>query len=228
MLYGYSEIILQGTILTIKLTCSSLLLAITFGLIFSSLKLSKKAFMRAIGSSYTTVIRSIPDLVLMLLVYYNLQALFNQVTSTLEITQIDISPLWAGIITLGFIYGAYFTETFRGAFLSIPKGQIEAAHAYGFSRKDVFYQITLPQMLHFALPGISNNLQVVIKATALVSIIGLQDIVKSTQIAGAATMQLLYFSLVAGLIYLTISTVSNFFLNKLKLRFNQGIRVTAL
>lgn len=225
MLYGYGNIILEGTLLTLQLTFSSLLLAISFGLIFSSAKLSDNVFFRAIGSSYTTLIRSIPDLVLMLLVYYNLQALLNLFTDGLALKQIDISPLLAGIITLGFIYGAYFTETFRGAFLSVPKGQIEAAHAYGFNPKEVFYYVTLPQMLHFALPGISNNLQVVIKATALVSIIGLQDIVKSTQIAGAATMNLLYFSLIAGLIYLVITSFANFFLNKLEQRFSRGVKV---
>jgi len=228
MLYGYDNIILEGTLLTLKLTCSSLLLAVTFGLVFSSAKLSNNMFLRLIGSTYTTLIRSIPDLVLMLLVYYNLQALFNQFTDAFSLQQIDISPLLAGIITLGFIYGAYFTETFRGAFLSVPKGQIEAAHAYGLSAKEVFYHVTLPQMLHFALPGISNNLQVVIKATALVSIIGLQDIIKSTQIAGAATMHVLYFSLIAGLIYLIITSFANFFLNILKQRFSRGIKVNQL
>ena len=92
----------------------------------------------------------------------------------------------AGIITLGFIYGAYFTETFRGAFMAVPKGQIEAATAFGFTGSQVFRRILFPAMMRFALPGIGNNWQVVLKATALVSLLGLEDVVKATQLAGKA------------------------------------------
>ena len=98
--------------------------------------------------------------------------------------QFDIDPMVAGIITLGFIYGAYFTETFRGAFLAVPKGQIEAATAFGFTGAQTFRRILFPAMMRFALPGIGNNWQVILKATALVSLLGLEDVVKATQLAG--------------------------------------------
>ena len=97
----------------------------------------------------------------------------------------------AGIITLGFIYGAYFTETFRGAFMAVPKGQIEAATAFGFTGSQVFRRILFPAMMRFALPGIGNNWQVVLKATALVSLLGLEDVVKATQLAGKSTAAVL-------------------------------------
>jgi len=138
--------------------------------------------------------------------------------------QIDINPFVAGVITLAFIYGAYFTETFRGAFQSVPTGQIEAAMAYGMTPWQVFRRVLFPQMMRFALPGIGNNWQVLIKATALVSIIGLTDIVKITQDAGRSTMQLFFFSIVAAAIYLAITTVSNLILMWLERRYSAGVR----
>ncbi len=101
--------------------------------------------------------------------------------------QIDIDPMVAGIITLGFIYGAYFTETFRGAYMAVPKGHIEAATAYGFTSSQTFRRIMFPAMMRYALPGIGNNWQVILKATALVSLLGLEDVVKATQLAGKST-----------------------------------------
>ncbi|SIT39824.1 membrane hypothetical protein [Paraburkholderia ribeironis] len=114
-----------------------------------------------------------------------------------------------GVLTLGFIYGAYFTETFRGAFLSVPRGQFEAGFAYGMSGWRVFHRIMFPQMMRFALPGVGNNWQVLLKATALVSIIGLADVVRASQDAGKSTQAFFFFTVVAGAIYLAITTVSN-------------------
>lgn len=157
-----------------------LLLALVIGLIGAGAKLSANRLPSDFFSAYTTLIRGVPDLVLMLLIFYGLQIALNSVTETIGIAQIDIDPLSAGIITLGFIYGAYFTETFRGAYLAVPPGQIEAAVAYGFTPLKVFRRIMFPSMMRFALPGIGNNWQVILKATALVSLLGLNDIVKVT------------------------------------------------
>ncbi|EMR7235203.1 ABC transporter permease subunit, partial [Acinetobacter baumannii] len=166
----------------------------------------------------------VPDLVIMLLLFYSLQLGLNQITEALQMDQIDINPFVAGVITLAFIYGAYFTETFRGAFQSVPRGQIEAAMAYGMTPWQVFHRVLFPQMMRFALPGIGNNWQVLIKATALVSIIGLTDIVKITQDAGRSTMQLFFFSIVAAAIYLAITTVSNLILIWLERHYSAGVR----
>lgn len=223
-LQGYGAIILVGTLATIKLALLSMLLAVTLGLIGASAKLSNQRLLRILATSYTTLIRSVPDLVIMLLLFYSLQILLNVFTEWLQLTQIDLNPFLAGVFTLGFIYGAYFTETFRGAFQSVPAGQLEAAIAYGMSPRQVFLRILFPQMMRFALPGIGNNWQVLIKATALVSIIGLIDIVKVTQDAGKHSMQLFFFSLVGALIYLSITTVSNGVLIWLERRYSAGVR----
>ncbi|MEX5754785.1 ABC transporter permease [Acinetobacter baumannii] len=221
---GYGPLLLSGTWMTIQLALLSLLLSVIIGLIGASSKLSNIKALRYIATAYTTLIRSVPDLVIMLLLFYSLQLGLNQITEALQMDQIDINPFVAGVITLAFIYGAYFTETFRGAFQSVPMGQIEAAMAYGMTPWQVFHRVLFPQMMRFALPGIGNNWQVLIKATALVSIIGLTDIVKITQDAGRSTMQLFFFSIVAAAIYLAITTVSNLILIWLERHYSAGVR----
>ena len=221
---GYGPLLLSGTWMTIQLALLSLLLSVIIGLIGASSKLSNIKALRYIATGYTTLIRSVPDLVIMLLLFYSLQLGLNQITEALQMDQIDINPFVAGVITLAFIYGAYFTETFRGAFQSVPTGQIEAAMAYGMTPWQVFRRVLFPQMMRFALPGIGNNWQVLIKATALVSIIGLTDIVKITQDAGRSTMQLFFFSIVAAAIYLAITTVSNLILIWLERHYSAGVR----
>ncbi|HDV0684179.1 ABC transporter permease [Acinetobacter baumannii] len=221
---GYGALLLSGTWMTIQLALLSLLLSVIIGLIGASSKLSNIKALRYIATAYTTLIRSVPDLVIMLLLFYSLQLGLNQITEALQMDQIDINPFVAGVITLAFIYGAYFTETFRGAFQSVPRGQIEAAMAYGMTPWQVFHRVLFPQMMRFALPGIGNNWQVLIKATALVSIIGLTDIVKITQDAGRSTMQLFFFSIVAAAIFLAITTVSNLILIWLERHYSAGVR----
>lgn len=173
---------------------------------------------------YTTLIRGVPDLVLMLLIFYGLQIALNQLTDFFSFAQFDIDPMVAGIITLGFIYGAYFTETFRGAWMAVPKGQLEAATAFGFTRSQTFRRILFPAMMRFALPGIGNNWQVILKATALVSLLGLEDVVKATQLAGKSTWQPFWFAIVAGVIYLIFTTLSNGVLWWLERRYTVGVK----
>jgi len=224
MLYGYSQVIIQGTLVTLELAISSVLLAVVIGLIGAGCKLSKSRLISGIFGCYTTLIRGVPDLVLMLLIFYGLQIVLNSLTESLGMAQIDIDPLSAGIITLGFIYGAYFTETFRGAFMAVPRGQIEAATAFGFSGGQIFRRILFPAMMRFALPGIGNNWQVILKATALVSLLGLNDVVKATVLAGKGTYQPFYFAIVAGVIYLVFTTVSNGVLLWLERRYSLGVK----
>ena len=228
LLEGFGPQILLGTLVTLKLALWSLSIAILAGLLGASSKLSSHRLLRALATGYTTAIRSMPDLVIMLLLFFSLQMLLNRMTDWLGVDQVDIDPFLAGVVTLSFIYGAYFTETFRGAFQAVPAGQLEAARAYGMSRWNTFRKVLFPQMLRHALPGIGNNWQVLIKSTALVSIIGLTDVVKATQDAGKGSLQFFYFTLVGGLIYLAITTVSNGVLMWLERRYSVGVRTAAL
>jgi histidine transport system permease protein len=201
-LQGYGPLILAGTWQTVKLAVLSLVFAFVIGLIGAAAKLSRSRITSGIATVYTTLVRG--DL--------------------LGWDQIDIDPFLAGVIVLGFIYGAYFTETFRGAFLSVPRGQLEAGAAYGMTPWQTFARIMFPQMMRFALPGLGNNWQVMVKATALVSIIGLADVVKAAQDAGKGTLRFFFFTLLAGAIYLVITTLSNFVLMWLERRYSTGVR----
>ena len=223
-LQGYGPLLLNGTWQTVKLAVLSLAFAFVLGLLGAAAKLSKNRFTYSVGTVYTTLVRGVPDLVLMLLLFYSIQIWLNNLTDLLGWDQIDIDPFVAGVAVLGFIYGAYFTETFRGAFLAVPRGQLEAGAAYGMSGVRVFTRILFPQMMRFALPGIGNNWQVLVKATALVSIIGLADVVKAAQDAGKSTFNMFFFILIAALIYLAITTMSNLVLIWLERRYSIGVR----
>ncbi|AOJ73654.1 ABC transporter permease [Burkholderia ubonensis] len=224
-LQGYGPLIFAGTWQTVKLAVLSLALSFLLGLLGAAAKLSRNRVTNGVGTVYTTLIRGVPDLVLMLLLFYSLQIWLNQLTDLAAgWDQIDIDPFLAGVLVLGFIYGAYFTETFRGAFLSVPRGQLEAGSAYGMTSWQVFSRIMFPQMMRFALPGIGNNWQVLVKSTALVSIIGLADVVKASQDAGKGTLRFFFFTLIAGAIYLAITTISNFVLMWLEKRYSTGVR----
>jgi histidine transport system permease protein len=223
-LKGFGPLLLQGSWMTVKLSFLCLLVSVGLGLIGASAKLSKSALLRVPAQAYTTLIRGVPDLVLMLLIFYSLQTWLTSFTDFMEWEYIEINPFSAGVITLGFIYGAYFTETFRGAILSVPRGQMEAATAYGLTRAQRFRIVVFPQMMRFALPGIGNNWMVILKATALVSIIGLADLVKVAQDAGKSSYQLFFFLMLAALIYLVITTVSNYVLRRMEIFYAAGTR----
>jgi len=223
-LRGFGPLLLQGTWMTLQLSFMSLLVSVGLGLLGASAKLSALPLLRIPAQLYTTLIRGVPDLVLMLLIFYSLQTGLTSLTDAMEWDYIEINPFAAGVITLGFIYGAYFTETFRGAILAVPRGQVEAATAYGLKRFQRFRFVVFPQMMRFALPGIGNNWMVMLKATALVSIIGLADLVKAAQDAGKSTYQLFYFLVLAALIYLLITSASNFILRWLERRYAAGAR----
>lgn len=223
-LKGFGPLLLEGAWMTVKLSLSSLALSVLLGLIGASAKLSSLKLLRMPAQLYTTLIRGVPDLVLMLLIFYSLQTWLTLITVALGWEYIEINPFVAGVITLGFIYGAYFTETFRGAMLAVPRGQVEAATAYGLSRTQRFRFVMFPQMMRFALPGLGNNWMVILKATALVSIIGLADLVKAAQDAGKSTYQLFFFLVLAALTYLVITSLSNVVLRCLERHYAVGSR----
>ncbi|TEW53271.1 ABC transporter permease [Psychromonas sp. RZ22] len=231
-LYGYKDIFLAGAWLTLQVALLSLLLAVVLGLIAALAKLSHSSVLTGIATVYTTIIRGIPDLILMLLIFFGGQMLVNNMsynfnewlngvmtgyypnhewTSYLP-DYIDISPYFAGIVTIGFIFGAYMAETFRGAILAVDKGQMEAATAYGMNKYKRFSRIMFPQMMRHALPGLGNNWLVLLKTTALVSIIGLQDMVKIAGDASGSTQKPFTFYLVVALVFLLYTTISTSFL----------------
>ncbi|MBI3229228.1 MAG: ABC transporter permease [Burkholderiales bacterium] len=227
-LYGYGPQLAEGLALTLQLASLSLVLAFALGLFSATASLSKSRIARICSICYTTLIRGVPDLVTMLILFYGVQMLLNSLTESMEWGQITINPFSAGVLTLGFIYGAYFSETLRGAFIAVPKGSIEAAHAFGMRPRQVFVRILFPQMMRYALPGIANNWQVLLKSTALVSIIGLNDVVRVANQAGKASSQFFFFIGLSALMYLAITTASQLALRYLEKRYSHGVKMAAL
>ncbi len=223
-LNGYGPLLLAGTWVTVKLALLSLAVAVALGLLGAWAKLSDSWSARLLATAYTTLIRGVPDLVLMLLIFFSMQIYLNDLTDLVGLEPINIDPFGAGVLTLGFIYGAYFAETFRGAFMAVPHGQLEAATAYGMREFQVFRRVLFPQMMRHALPGIGNNWQVLLKSTALVSLIGLSDLVKVALDAGNVTFRVFLFISLTGLIYLFLTTLSNGVLYYLDKRYSVGVQ----
>jgi arginine/ornithine transport system permease protein len=222
---AYVAAILQGALLTVGVSLAALLVSVVVGLVGAGAKLSGRPVWVAVATAYTTIIRGIPELVLMLLIFYGgTIGLNNLLEWAGSEATVDINPFVAGVLTIGFIYGAYMTETFRGAIMSIPKGQAEAAWAFGMGRSQTFIRITAPQMVRYALPGFTNNWLVLIKATALVSLIGLQEMTYAAKQASAATRSPFTYFLLTAALFLVYTTVSLIVLKKLHKRFSLGTK----
>ena len=224
ILWQYMPRILNGALLTIQIAVASLLLAVLVGLVGALMRLSKSPILAGLATTYSTVVRGVPDLIWMLMVYYSAQLGINAITDALGWRSFEISPFFAGVFTLSFIFGAYFTETFRGAILAVPYGQIEAAYAYGLSPFQVLSRVTFPLMMRYALPGVRNNWLVLTKATALVSIIGLDDMTRVAQQAGSSTHYSFAFNMVSACLYLLITFVSLKVFVYLDKRYQRGVR----
>jgi His/Glu/Gln/Arg/opine family amino acid ABC transporter permease subunit len=224
MFEGYLPMILEGLKVTLSVAAVSLAIASAFGLLGALMKLSKSPVARWVANTYTTVVRALPDLLLMLVIFYGGQIWLNRIAEAQGWSYIDVDAFAAGTVTLGFIFGAYLTETFRGAILAVPRGQLEAGDAYGLTRGEVVRLILLPQMVRHAIPGFSNNWLVMLKATALVSVIGLDDMVHRAGLAAAATREPFTFYALTGALYLAVTTVSIIVLMVVERRFSRGVR----
>lgn len=222
---AYMPSILQGTMVTIAVAGCSVVLAVLMGLLGAWGKLSDSIAANKICDAYTTLIRGVPELVLMLLLFYGGQQLLNDLGHATGLWgYVEINHFTAGVFTIGFIYGAYMTETFRGAYLAIPRGQVEAGVASGMSGPLVFRRIIWPQLVRYALPSFGNNWLVLLKATALVSVLGLHELVWESFTAGRSTRQLFTFFLITLLIYLVLTAISDVALRWLDRKYSLGVR----
>ena len=222
---AYLPSILKGTWITIAVALSSVAFSVVLGLIGAWGKLAASALANRLAGAYTTLIRGVPDLVLMLLLFYGGQQMLNELgDATGWWGYVEINHFVAGVFTIGFIYGAYMTETFRGAYLSIPRGEVEAGIASGMNGGVVFRRIIWPQLVRYALPSFGNNWLVLLKTTALVSVLGLHELVWESFSAGRSTRQLFTFFFVALVIYLVLTAISEVGLRWLERRYSVGVR----
>ena len=224
-LEGYGWLLWEGTQLTVLVGLISMVIAIVLGLIGAWGKLVKARIPRAAADTYTTVIRGVPELVLILLVYYGIPTVIQDFAKAVgqEII-IGVNPFAAGVVTIGFIYGAFSTEVFRGAYLAVAKGQIEAARSVGMGPALAFRRIILPQMWRYALPGLGNVWMVLIKATALISVIQLPELMRNADIAARATRLPFTCYFAASLIYLSITIASMLIQQRAEVWAARGVR----
>ncbi|MGH6960254.1 MAG: ABC transporter permease, partial [Dongiaceae bacterium] len=225
ILYGRSCQLLTGTWMTVIAGLSSMLVAMLLGLLGATAKLSHLRPLRAIGDAYTVVIRGVPELVLLTLIYFGGTRVLRTLVELFGYEgRVEINAFMTGIFTIGFVYGAFATEVFRGAFLAVPKGQIEAARSVGMNRWLILRRITMPQVWRFAIPGLGNVWLVLLKATALMSVVNLDELTRKTFIAAGATYKHFTFFFVAALIYLALTTLSYPVIQWAERRANRGVR----
>ncbi|CAA0112657.1 Histidine transport system permease protein HisQ [Starkeya nomas] len=219
-LQGFGAQIFAGAVTTLQVASLSLVFGTCLGLLAAVGRLSSLPLLGGIVGAYTTVIRGIPELLILLILYFGgtvaLTALFDR--------YVEVSAFAAGVFALTVVFGAYASEVFRGAILAVPSGQIEAAHALGLSRLQVWRLVVLPQMWRFALPGLGNLWLVLLKDTALISVVGLDDLMRKAGLAAGSTHEPLMFYGVAAAIYLLFTSVSLLALNILERRASRGIR----
>jgi len=220
---GYSRIILIGLQQTLLVGLLAMVLACFIGMLSAKAKTSRSLLLRGIASFYTATIRGIPELILLLLVFYGVPTLLQDIAARggFEII-IDLNPFVAGVLTLGFIYGAFATEVFRGAFDQVPKGQVEAAKAIGMKSSLIYWRISLPQALRYSIPGLSNVWMLLIKATALISVIQLDEVMRMTKVAANSTQKPFTAYLFAALLFLAITAVSMVIQKMLERRYSRG------
>ena len=219
----YYLAILHGSLLTVGVSLASLAVATLLGLLGAAAKLSGSRPLVWLAQLYTTVVRGVPELLMMLLIFYGGAIGLNHLLELWGNQEgVDLDPFVAGVLTIGFIYGAYMTETFRGAILAIPRGQMEAAWAFGMGRLHTFVRITAPQMVRYALPSFTNNWLVLIKATALVSLIGLHDMTYLAKQSSAAVREPFAFFLFAAALYLVFTSLSLWALRAVSRRYSLG------
>lgn len=196
-LHGFGEQLLAGTWMTLKLSLAAVCVGLLLGLLGAIAKTSKYAALRFLGGTYTTIVRGVPETLWVLMIYFGTVSGLNALGDLFGKPDLALSPFAAGTLALGLCFGAYATEVFRGALLSIPRGHREAGQALGLSPGRIFWRIVLPQIWRVALPGLGNLYLILLKDTALVSLITLDEIMRKAQVASNATKEPFTFYMTA-------------------------------
>ena len=220
---GWGDELFYATLMTLAVSVTAMLIGFFFALIFTPLKLSKNKFLNLIGNFYTTVIRGVPELLVIYLFFFGGSEAIMFAASMFGYSEyIEINAFITGSLAIGIISGAYSTEVFRGAIQSIDKGQFEASKVLGIKKHIQFYKVILPQMLRLAIPNLSNVWQITLKDTSLISVTGLVEIMRQSYIAAGSTRDPLFFYSFAAVLYLLLTYFSMKLINKLELKYSRG------
>ena len=220
---GWGDELFFATLMTIAVSITAMIIGFFFALIFTPLKLSKHKSLNLIGNFYTTVIRGVPELLVIYLFFFGGSGAIMYVAQIFGYFEyIEINAFITGSFAIGVISGAYSTEVFRGAILSIDKGQFEASKVLGLNKYIYFFKVIMPQMLRLALPNISNVWQITLKDTSLISVTGLVEIMRQSYIAAGSTRDPLFFYSFAALLYLMLTYLSMKLINRLEKNYSRG------
>ena len=219
---GWGDELAIATAMTVAVSITAMLIGFIFAAIFTPLKLSKQKYLNLVSNSYTTVIRGVPELLVIYLFFFGGSGAIMYVASIFGYNKyIEINAFLTGSFSIGIISGAYSTEVFRGAIQSIDKGQFEASKALGVSRFTQFNKIILPQMLRLAIPNLSNVWQITLKDTSLISVTGLVEIMRQSYIAAGSTRDPLFFYCFAAILYLMLTYISMKIINRLEIKYSR-------
>ncbi|WEK49195.1 MAG: ABC transporter permease [Candidatus Kaistia colombiensis] len=221
---GWGGQLLSGTWLTIRLALSTLPFGLALGLLMALAKRSRNRWWRAFGNAYTTIFRGLPELLTIFIVYFGGQIALQKIVSLFSDAPVEINGFVAGMVALGVVFSAYASEVFLGAFNNITRGQYEAAYALGLRPGATLRLVIVPQLVRLALPGLANLWLILLKDTALVSVIALEDLLRKTSIAVRVTKEPFLFFGVACLIYLALSMVSSIGIAAIERWANRGVR----
>ncbi len=220
---GWGDELFAAFLMTIAVSLTAMSIGIFFSGIFTPLKLSKNKILNLISNFYTTVVRGVPELLIIYLLFFGGSGAVMFVAKIFGYNEyIEINAFITGSFAIGIISGAYSTEVFRGAIQSIDKGQFEACKVLGLKKYIYFFKIIIPQMLRLALPNLSNVWQLTLKDTALISVTGLVEIMRQSYIAAGSTRDPLFFYTFAAFLYLILTFMSMKLLNRLEKKYSRG------
>ena len=219
---GYGDELLAGAWVTVRLAVYSFTLSLVFGLALGFVALSRNRVLHRVWRVYASALMGVPSILVVFLLYYNAPLMIKALIGT----RMEVSPFAAGVTALGFVYAVYVGEALRGAVLNIPSGQFDAARAVGLRIVPMWWFIVLPQAWRIALPAVINVWMVLLKDTALISLVGLTDLVRMADVAAAVTKQPFLFYLIAGFAYIIFSAVTMIAAHRLERWVNRGQEYT--
>ncbi len=215
---GYGDELLVGASITVKLAIYSFIIAFFLGLVLSSLALSRNVVSKWLWKALASVMMGVPSILVVFFIYYNASLILERIFGTSP----EITPFIAGMMGLAIVYSVYVGEAIRGAVINTDRGQFDAARALGLPRWKMWFYVILPQVFRLALPGLTNIWMVVLKDTALISMVGLSDLVRVADVAAAVTKQPFIFYLFVGFAYIVFSSATMLIARQIEKRLNRG------
>lgn len=226
---GWGALLLVATLMTLAVTATALLIGAVLGTLVATAKLSGNVILVGLGNVYTTVFRGVPELLIIYLIYFGGSSAVTAVGQWLGYEGfLGLPSFAAGALAVGIISGSYQAEVYRGAYLAIAKGELEAASAIGMNRMLRLRRVVMPQVLRYAIPGLGNVWQLTLKDSALISVTGLAELMRTSQVAAGSTRQYFLFYIVGGVLYLLLTSFSDRVFNRAERRANRSMPAAAM